>query len=460
MDSASLHEETGGNMGFVSDVLGKDQPSAPAMPDYTGAAQAQGAANVETARLQGKISNPNVFSPLGGQTVTWKDDVPTITQTLTPSAQAALQSQQDTQRQLAALAQQGIGQAQSILGKQFQPMGLAAQEMAGAPTPGAMAQTPDLQKFGQATSNVQAGPISQGPQAGQYGYAQGGINVPNLQTRFDTSNVAAMPINAGTTAQQAILSRLEPALARQRAATAQNLANQGLVSGGEAYRNAMIEQNQQQNDLLTQAALQGLNLDLAANQQGFGQAAAQGQFGNAAQLAQAGLGLQSQQAGNQAIAQNFGQAQAAQQAANAAQQQQYAQQFGLAGLQNQALAQNQQTALTQQQVQNALQNQQFNQALAGNTFGNQAQQQALQQQLALYAQPLNAITGLLSGSQIQMPQFQGFQAPQVAPPPIFAGAQAQGQAAMNQYWQQMNAYNTQVAGMYDLLGSAAGRKWG
>ena len=384
-------------MGFVSDVLGKNQPSAPATPDYTGAAQAQGAANVETARLQGKLGNPNIVGPLGNQTVTYQDDQPTITQTLTPNAQAALTAQQDTQRQLAALAQQGIGQAQGILGQSFAPTGLAAQQLAGAPTPGAMVQTPNLES---------------------YGRAQGGINMPNLQTSLNTSGIAAMPINAGTTAQQAIMSRLEPTLARQRAATAQNLANQGLVSGGEAYRNAMTDQSQQQNDLLTQAALQGLNLDLAANQQGFGQAQAQGQFGNAAQLAQAGLGLQSQQAANQ------------------------------------ALAQNQQTALTQQQTQNALQNQQFNQALAGNTFGNQAQQQALQQQLGLYTQPLNAITGLLSGSQIQMPQFQSYSAPQVAPPPIFAGAQAQGQAAMNQFGLQSANQNAQNAGLYNLLGQA------
>lgn len=49
----------------------KDSSSPPAAPDYTGAAQAQGAANVETARAQGRMNNPNVITPYGTQTVQW-----------------------------------------------------------------------------------------------------------------------------------------------------------------------------------------------------------------------------------------------------------------------------------------------------------------------------------------------------------------------------------------------------
>jgi hypothetical protein len=52
-----------------------------------------------------------------------------------------------------------------------------------------------------------------------------------------------------------------------------------------------------------------------------------------------------------------------------------------------------------------------------------------------------------------MPQFQSYSAPQVAPAPIFAGAQAQGQAAMNQYGIQSANQNAQNAGLYNLLGT-------
>ena len=290
--------------------MGKSSPSAPPPPDYAGAAQAQGAANVETARVQGRMNNPNIVGPLGGQTVTFgENDQPTVTQNLTPTAQNTLESQQRVQQALANLGEQGLGTAKNVLATGFNP------------------------------------------------------NLPNLQTSLDTSGVAKMPVNAGMTGQAAIMSRLAPQLEKSDAATRQRLINQGLVPGGEAYENAMISQNQQKNDLLTQAALQGIGLDTAANAQG------------------------------------------------------------------------------------------YNQALQSGQFGNTAAQQSLQQQLALRNQPLNEIAGLMSGSQIQMPQFQGYQGSNIAPPPIMQGAQAAGQSAMDQYGIQSSNVNAQNAGLYGLLGA-------
>jgi hypothetical protein len=158
----------------------------------------------------------------------------------------------------------------------------------------------------------------------------------------------------------------------------------------------------------------------AAQQQAFNQALASGQFGNQAQLAAFGAGMQSTEAANQ------------------------------------ALAQNQAAALQQQQAANAAQTQAFNQALAAAQFGNTAQQQALQQQLLLRAQPLNEIIGLMGGSQIQMPQFGGYQPTQVTPAPIFGAAQAAGQNAMQQYGIQQAGINAQTSALGNLFGTAAG----
>jgi hypothetical protein len=111
-----------------------------------------------------------------------------------------------------------------------------------------------------------------------------------VQTALDTSGVAKMPVNAGTTGQEAIMSRLEPSLAKNRVSTETQLINQGLRPGSEAYDNAIKLLGQQENDARTQAALQGINLDMSANTQGFNQALQGGQFGNTAQqqaLAQA-----------------------------------------------------------------------------------------------------------------------------------------------------------------------------
>jgi hypothetical protein len=57
---------------------------SPDPPDTVGAAQAQGQANVEAARVQGRMSNPNIVTPFGGRTVKWSGDQPTITMNLSP----------------------------------------------------------------------------------------------------------------------------------------------------------------------------------------------------------------------------------------------------------------------------------------------------------------------------------------------------------------------------------------
>ena len=121
---------------------------------------------------------------------------------------------------------------------------------------------------------------------------------------------------------------------------------------------------------------------------------------------------------------------------------------------NSALAQNQNTALQQQQAANSAQNQQFNQALQAGQFGNQAAQQNLAQQLQLYNQPLNQITALLSGSQIQMPQFQGYSGQNVQPTPIANATAQQGAYNQNLYGQQVSQYNSGMQGLGGLFGSA------
>jgi len=48
-------------MSFVTDIF--RSPKAPPAPDYTGAARAQGAANKETAIVEGIMNRPDVYSP-------------------------------------------------------------------------------------------------------------------------------------------------------------------------------------------------------------------------------------------------------------------------------------------------------------------------------------------------------------------------------------------------------------
>lgn len=154
-------------------------PSPPPTPDYAGAAQKQGQANIDAAITSGKINNPNVINPYGTQTVTWggkfdqagfdnataawnkqvqdytnawnswaangksgpfttdvgfgagvdprtkapqrsqfeNRDVPTITQTLAPDQQKILDTGNKAKIGLSELALQGTGLAKDVLGK-------------------------------------------------------------------------------------------------------------------------------------------------------------------------------------------------------------------------------------------------------------------------------------------------------------------------------------------------------
>jgi hypothetical protein len=376
--------------------MGKKSPAPPPVPDYQAAAAAQAIANSDAARATAKLGNPNIYGPLGSQTVSYEGDIPTIRQSLTPDAQATLNAQQGVERSLSELGQQGVAQAKTILGTPFNP------NLPGIDTSIAESVSP----VNQAAFNA--------------GSAQRSVTGPTFQQGIDTSGIAAMPVNAGMTGQQAIMSRLQPQLTQNENATRQRLANQGLVTGGEAYENEMRTMGQNRNDLELQAAAQGINLDAMMNQQGFGQAQARGQFGNEAQQSQFNAALQN------------------------------------AGMGNTALQQDYQNQLAAQTAQNAAIAQNFNQQLGMAQFGNTAQQQSLDQQLALRNQPLNQITGLMSGSQIQMPQFQGYQGANIAAAPIYQGVQDTFQGQMDQYALKQQSKNAGMGGLMSLGGSLGG----
>jgi hypothetical protein len=571
--------------------MGKSSPKPPPAPDYAAAAQQQGQANLDAARLTARISNPNVSTPYGGQRVTFgksvfdesgynkamedynkqlqaysqqeiegagaidrsgndpyafgvfgggvnrvggvgkptaptreqfttmtDQDTPFIEQFLSPEQQKILEAQQRVDIGLSGLGETALGTAQRVIGQPFQPNLRNLQTELGGY--GNVQGAPDLMGMGQAGADVNAyefggapdlfgyGSAGGGPAGGLFGLAQGGgrdvtrfgvaqgrVPVERLQRGIDTSNLAEMPVQAGTTGQQAILSRVAPELQRRRQALETQLANQGIPRGSEAYNEAITEQQQQENDAVQQAALQGLQLDMSARAQGFGEQQAAAQFANQAALGQFGMGttgldvynralqqnvntaLAQQQARNAALGQNFAQSQAAQQMGNQAiaqnqdaalrayqallsgQGQAFGQQMDVQAARNAALAQNQNIAAQQQQMANAAQLQQYNQALQNAQFGNTALQQSLQQQLALRNQPINEIAALMSGVQVNMPQFQGYQGANVAAAPVFAGTQAAGDFAQRNYANQTAAYNAKMgllSGLAGAAGSAAG----
>ena len=487
--------------------------AAPPTPDYVGAAKQQGKDNLESAKQSNLMSNPNMYTPFGNQTVTYSaptfdqsgfdtalakynagnvdrnryyrpdeqtgqtyfdqasfdadnarrgaaptregfttgGGIPTVTQTLTPQAQQTLDAQMRVQTALANLGQTGATNAQNVLNTPFNPTLPAIQSTVPGYNPVAVqAVQGDLKAdiYGLARANTNAntyGLATGDVDANTYGLARG--EVP-LQYGLDTRNLTQMPTNAGVSAQQAILSRLDPTIQAGDVSFRQTLANQGLAPGTAAYDAAFRNREMSKNDLYNQAALQGINLDMSARQQGLNELNTLGTFGNQAQLAGAGLY-------NQAVSQNFGQGVTANQLQNQAIAQNFGQGVTADQLYNSAVGQNFNQALAAQQANNAAQQQQYGQNLGAAQFGNQGIQQSFAQQSALRAQPLNEILGLMGGSQIQLPQFQGYQGTQVAPAPTFAGTQAQGQADMSRYGIQQAGANAGIQGLTSLASTAA-----
>lgn len=82
------------------------------------------------------------------------------------------------------------------------------------------------------------------------------------------ADLPARQLNPGQTAQDAIMARLQPTWNAKQASLENQLSNQGIARGSEAYTNAMRDFNSGRNDAEMQAALQGINVGQQARQQG------------------------------------------------------------------------------------------------------------------------------------------------------------------------------------------------
>jgi hypothetical protein len=189
-------------------------PSAPAPPDYAGAAQATAQGNLDAARAATAANRVNQVTPYGNlnYSITGQDPYGnptwTATQTLSPAQQQLLDYQNATSIGLGQLAGQGLGYVQNM-----------------------------------------------------------------LQTPFDTSALPSTGFNPSQSYQDAYMQRLAPQLQQGREQLQQRLANQGIDIGSEAYDRAMMQQAQRENDLLAAATTQGFGVGQQARQSALQEAA-------------------------------------------------------------------------------------------------------------------------------------------------------------------------------------------
>lgn len=98
--------------------LFKDTPSAPATPDYTGAAQATASGNLDAARLAAKANRVNTYTPYGDITYAQSpsdQDLWSANVTLDPTQQKLLDQQNQTSLSLAGLQDQAFNKVSDQL---------------------------------------------------------------------------------------------------------------------------------------------------------------------------------------------------------------------------------------------------------------------------------------------------------------------------------------------------------
>jgi hypothetical protein len=89
--------------------------------------------------------------------------------------------------------------------------------------------------------------------------------------QFNPTGLPSTGINPGQSYTDAIMQRLAPTQQHQSEMSDQQLANQGIMPGSEAYNNAKRLLAQSQNDQLTSAVTGGMGVGLQANQQAYNQ---------------------------------------------------------------------------------------------------------------------------------------------------------------------------------------------
>jgi hypothetical protein len=376
------------------------KPDPPTPPDPAATARAQTGTNVSTAVANAYLGNVNQNTPDGslsynpsgsyaftdpsnGQTY----NIPTFTatQSLSPTQLALKNTQDSTKQQLAWLAGSQSERAAGLLSSNL--------NTSGGPQAGDSASITNVPK---ALTNFNPG-------------------IP-LQTGFDSGGAITQDYGPADNysadrqrVEDSLMARMNPSLQIQQQGIQQQLADQGIRYGSQAYNDAMLQYSQQANDArygaISQAGQEQQRMDAMAAQRAA--------FQNAAQ--------------QQGYEQNLGQGTFYNNAANTLFQQNAAQ----ATFANSGLAQ------------------QVNQAQSGFNAAEAARNQWLQEQYANRNQPINEISALMSGSQVSQPNFVNAPSTQI-PTTDIAGITQQG------FQNQMGLYNTQMQQSNALLGGVLG----
>ena len=384
------------------------KPDPPTPPNPVATAAAQTGTNVATGVANSFLNNINQVTPTGNLNYdvtgnySWTDPISgqnysiprfTATQTQTPAGQTIQGQTDQTKINLATMGNQQSQRVGNLLSQPFDP-NFNAQAY--------LQQNPDVAANwgGDAYSHYLQFGQDEGrsPGSPQGGNAQNILNVPSALTSYnsggDITKTYGPADNFSADRQRvedSLMARMNPQLQQEQQRLQQQLADQGIRPGSQAYADTMLNYSKQANDARYGAISQ------AGQEQ-------QRMTDEAAQLA----AFQ-----------------------NAAQGQQYQQNAGLASFANAGLAQQ----IAQQQ--------------SGFNAQNAQRNQYMQEQYQQRNQPINEISSLLSGSQLQNPNWLNSPTSQI-PTTDFAGITNQN------FQNQMGIYNAQSQQYSQLMGGILG----
>jgi hypothetical protein len=422
------------------------KPDAPTPPNPLATAAAQTGTNVSTGVANAYLNNVNQVTPEGSLTYSatgsheWTDpstgtkyDVPTFTstQTYSPQQQAIRDQTNQTQLGLATIGNQQTQRIGGMLNTPFNPGFNAQAYLQQNPDVLANAQATGRDPLQVAAEHYQYYGQTEGRSGGspQAGSAAGILGAPQARTSYDAGGQIqntfgdagdiTRSYGAGDFSQDrqnvedALMARINPQLAKERGNIEQRLADQGIRYGSQAYTSAMDDYNRQATDTrfgaISQAGSeQQRMMDMAAQRAGF---------------------------------------------QNSAQQQSYDQLMGRGSFSNQAQAQQNSQNAAAAGFYNAGAGQQLAQQQSGFNAQNAQRNQYMQEAYQQRNQPMNEISALMSGSQVQQPNWLNSPSSQIATTDVGGLINQNFQQQQQNYQTAQSAWNSTMGG---LLGLGAG----
>lgn len=431
------------------------KPSAPKPPDPQKTAEAQTGTNLATAIANTQMGQVNQVTPDGSltyaqtgmQTFTGPDgktyNVPqyTATTTLSEPAQKIRDANNSASLNLANLAASQSSRAGDLLSRPMDTTQAPAMADRSGIGPAQYGQGPNAPTYETVQRSGDYQDLGTGPSYQRQSGDAGLVDTYQNDFTADRQRV-----------EDALYSRLNPQLDLQRQQIQRELAGRGVKQGSAAYDRAMQEYGQTANDARFGAIMnagaeqQRLQNEARAAAQ-FTNDARQTTYGNAANQNAYNNNLTAQERADQVATTGYNNTLVGQRLSDA---------MATAGFNNQAAGQTfgDQMAVTARNDANA--NNTVAQRMGLADALDRQRSQYLQEQFAIRNQPINEITALLSGSQVQTPQF-GIAQPAQMPTTDVAGITQQGyQNSFANYQQKMNQYNATMGGLFDMGAAAIG----